>query len=190
MHDEIRKMLRRSHSTLIKSSFGLLFPQVYRIIPYPWESLDLKAPSKTPQEPYYSFDEEGSNLGGWAKVVATPIKGLDSAADKGLLFVRHHATGDEASGYYEGLKDFYLWSDQAEHDLSFAVTQTEQGFFTLHRRLTKLPRHNRLAIYVGIHPDAEKPGYFGDIDEFQIVMPDGSVSTDSNQLYEDLGNED
>lgn len=191
MADIIYKLLQRSHRTLVVSSFGLLYPQVYRITPYGWDSPgdrpENAVAATVPSEPYYSFDEEGSNMPiRWSKVKATPIKGLDSETDSGLLFIRHHETADEASGYFEALNDFYRWSDRADYDLSFAATQTQQGFFTLHRRIVRQPKHNRLAVYVAIHPDAKRPDYGGDIDQFQIVMPDGSISTDSDQLYEDM----
>ncbi|HEY4488166.1 MAG TPA: hypothetical protein VJB97_01480 [Candidatus Paceibacterota bacterium] len=194
MADIIKQLLQRSHRTLVQSSFGLLYPQVYRITPYAWDFDGLPdnpqnmRPAASPwDQPYYSFDESGSNMHiRWSRVKATPILGLDDKSDSGWIFVRHHKTSEEANGYYEGLKDFFKWSDAADYDISFAVTRTTQGFFTLHRRVTRRPQDNRLAIYVAIHPDAEKPDYHGEIDEFQIVLPDGSISTDSNKLFEDM----
>lgn len=189
MSDFIQRLLKRSHRTLVSSSFGLLFPQVYRIIPYSFEAEPMMRgemiPSNEPSPLYYSFSETGENGVKWSRVKVTPILGLDDPADSGWIYIRHHATEELVEGYYEGIKDFDLWSDEAQYDLSFDVAKTEQGYFTLHRRLKRLPQHDRIAIYAAIRPESREPGYRGEIDEFIVVKPDGSVTNDSDWLYED-----
>lgn len=177
----------KDYRTAVRDSKNhVTFPQLYRVTGFCFDDrVDALVPTDNPGLPSYTLD--GNSDCGWANATRTPIKGFDASIDKGWLFIRHHMRAEFVEGYLDAHMDYDIGRFSESEDR--LVFRTEKGLFTLARRTPTEGAPDSLVIYVTkiADPSINHPiaGQFsnGWIDHYTIVLPDGTVTEDSDILY-------
>ena len=165
------------YRTLVKGSNGVKFPQLYRARGFYHESNE-------PSPLFYTLDE--TTTGGFANTTHEPIKGFDTTLDSGWLIIRHHMTDELAEGYFDAVYDKKVGrEDQQIPDYLF---KTATGIFSLQHRECTPGAPDHLVMYVTKVPEPMSAARFGLgngwMDEYQVFLPDGSSTFDSDILYD------
>jgi hypothetical protein len=180
----------KQYQTTVRSTTGIRFPQLYRMYGYCYDEKEFGKGNSVVGEKYphpmYSLtpEDKGTN---WAKLDVTPIKGFDPALDKGWIIIRHFPKSELADGYCDALFDRFLGSERVMTE--YGVTMTDDGFFTLQKRKPTPGAPDHLVIYACMKPDTNtnpmaRQFSSGWVDELQIVKPDGTITFDSDILYD------
>ena len=184
----------KDYRTIIRSSTHVKFPQLYRLrgeyfdIPA-LEKYDIKRGTGNFSEYFYSFSPTGADVRiQWASIESQPIKGLDPKIDEsGWVIIRHHQNSDIARGHQDALFDRFLGLERDRSESRIILT--DEGHFTLQCRPPTPGAPDHLVIYALMVPDTRTHPIAmkystGWVDEFTIVMPDGTITLDSDILYE------
>lgn len=172
--------LHQFRSTIRCRVNGVAFPQVYRISGVYFDTGENGAlvPGQKTALPCYSLSPD--ETGGLAATTVEAIRGFTPGVDDGWLFVRHHMDRVAIEGYLDAIMDF----DREDNSRAArAIYRTEHGLFSLIHRPPAVGCQDNLVVYITKVPEVTPSGFgTGWRDHFQIVLPDGSISEDSELL--------